>query len=429
LKIVLIQPGSGDFNPDHIHEPLNLGYLAGILNSRGFRDVSIIVGAFEQNVDTIIEKANKADVIGLTATTPMVKQALHLASNLREQGRLIVMGGPHASNRPDEILTTDAVDMVVRGEGELVLAQVIEHLNRKRDWRSVDGISFKNGNRIIHNQRPALIENLDILPFPARQLFNQERFLEIGYQRFKDRGAWILSSRGCPNACSFCASREIWGQKWRTRSSENIIKEIMQVVSDFGADRINFADDTFTVSRKRIMEFCRMMTDNRVEVNWGCNIRVDTVDRSLLGLMKSAGCRDIWIGVESGSTRILKSIRKDIELVSVKRVFKWARDMGLKRRGYFMLGIPGETFEDILMTEKLVEELEPDSLAFTFFTPFPGCQAFQTQKEQGFDFDQIDWSGIDFFTTGLAGNGPLSLEEIQVQHQRLYHKFKDIWKK
>ena len=429
MKIVLIQPRGGELNPDHIHEPLNLGYLAASLNSRGFKDVSIVVGAFEPSDEEMIKKAQDADIIGFTATSPMIKQAMSLASRLKEQSRIIIMGGTHASNQPEEILKSDAVDLVVRGEGEQVLASVVERLDTNREWKFLDGISFKNGKTFVHNKRPDLIKNLDLLPFPARNLFNQERFLDIGYQRFGDRGAWILSSRGCPYDCCYCASSEIWDHKWRARSPENIIEEINQVICRFGASRINFADDTFTVSRQRIEMFCQLMIDRRIDIDWGCNVRVDTVDQFLLELMKSAGCKDIWIGVESGSPRVLRSIGREIAIDSVKRVFKWARDAGLKRRGYFMLGIPGETIEDIRMTENLAEELEPDSMAFTFFTPYPGCKAFQTEKKKGFRFDRVDWSIINFFKTGLRGNENLSLEEIKKEHQRLHDKFNHIWKK
>lgn len=429
MRIVLVQPRGGELSPDHIHEPLNLGYLAAVLNNRGFSDVHIIVGAFEKNDESIIKKARNADIIGFTATSPMMKQAVSLASKLKEKGRFIVMGGTHPSNQPEEILGSGVVDLVVRGEGERVLATVVEYLDMNRDWRNLEGISFKNGKSFVHNRRPALIENLDTLPFPARNLFDQERFLDIGYRRFGDRGAWLLSSRGCPFDCCFCASREIWGRRWRTRSAENIIEEIAQVIARFGATRINFADDTFTVSRQRIEGFCRQMIERKIDVDWGCNVRVDSVDQRLLGLMKAAGCKDIWIGVESGSPEVLRSIGKEIDLDSVKKVFKWSREAGLKRRGYFMLGIPGETLEDILMTEKLIEEIEPDSMAITFFTPFPGCRAFLKEKKEGFNFNRVDWSTIDFFKTGLKGNGKLTLEEIKREHQRLYRKFNLIWKK
>jgi len=156
---------------------------------------------------------------------------------------------------------------------------------------------------------------------------------------------------------------------------------------------------------------------------------VDTIDESLLHLMKKSGCKDIWIGVESGSPRVSKIIKKDIDLNKANDVFRWAKEAGLKRRGYFMVEIPGETVENIIETERFVEEVEPDTLSFSIFTPYPGCDAYKQWKEEGVEVDKIDWSNVDLFETVVAGTDSMSAEEIKHQHERLCAKFKGLWKK
>lgn len=429
MKIALIQPVPEKINPEYIHEPLNLGYLASYLQKKGFNDVSIIVGAFEENDENIIKKAEDADIIGFTATSPMVAHALRLAKKLKGNERIIVMGGPHASSEPEHLLITGLVDIVVKGEGEIVLAELVSHIDKRKDWRKIKGLSFIDGDTIVHNEREALIEDIDTVPFPARELFDQKRFMDISHKRYNDRSIWMLSSRGCPFRCTYCASNEVWTRKWRARSPGNIVEEILLLINEFDTDRINFADDTFTVSKKRLNEFSNLLIKKNINISWGCNVRVDTVDKALLQLMKEAGCKDIWIGAESGSPKILKNIKKDIDLKKVRDVFGWAKDVGLIRRGYFMIGSPGETVDDIKETEKLVEEIKPDSLSFSIFTPYPGCEAYRQGNDRGVNYDNIDWSRVDLLKTVISDTDTMRAEEIESEHRRLCDKFKDLWKK
>ena len=429
MKIVLIQPKAGRISPEYIHEPLNLGYLASYLIEKGHKDVSIIVGLFEEDDNAILKAADDADIIGFTATSPMVMQALRLAKSLKDDKKLIVMGGSHASSEPEHLLNTGLVDIAIRGEGEVALEELVSCIDKGEKWRDIHGISFKDGSNIIHNQRQELIADLDSIPFPARDLFDQKRFIDIGYEKHNDRGIWILSSRGCPYRCTYCSSHDVWTRKWRERSAENIVEEILYMVERYGANRINFADDTFTVSKKRLREFGNLLVEKNVNISWGCNVRVDTIDESLLHLMKKSGCKDIWIGVESGSPRVSKIIKKDIDLNKANDVFRWAKEAGLKRRGYFMVEIPGETVENIIETERFVEEVEPDTLSFSIFTPYPGCDAYKQWKEEGVEVDKIDWSNVDLFETVVAGTDSMSAEEIKHQHERLCAKFKGLWKK
>jgi len=427
MKITLIQPRVGH-NPSYIHEPLNLGYIAAYLIERGYKDVNIHISAFETDKE-IISDASEAAIVGFTATSPMMKHAEELAEKIKERSHetLIIFGGSHPSVLPENTLKNENIDVVVRGEGEITMLEIVRAVERESPFKGITGVSYKNKGDIIHNPNRELINDIDTIPFPARNLMRQEKFLEIGYKKYGDRGAWVFSSRGCPYHCTYCASWRIWTRKWRARSPKNIINEIRELIDEFDVDRINFADDTFTISRKRVEEFCNLLKKENLQISWGCNVRVDNVDKKLFEIMKSAGCTDVWIGAESGSPIILKDIKKGITFTQIKNAFKWSKEAGLKRRAYLMIGSPKESKETILQTEKLVDEIKPDTLEFSILTPYPGCENYEMAKKGGYVRDNVDWSKIDLFSSNCAlmDTPYLSKAEIREEHERLSEKYKE----
>jgi len=432
MKIVLIQPRAGKYNPAYIHEPLNLGYLASYLKKNGFSETSIVVSAFWEDDETILGFCEGADVVGFTANSPMMGHALPLVKKLKERnpGVKTVFGGAHPTIETCETLQHPAVDYVIRGEGEQTLLQLIISLDASLPPENIPGLSFKDGGgSVIHNAERDLVVDLDTLPFPDRDLFDQRRFLEIGYNRYGDRGAWVLSSRGCPFLCTYCASHKVWTRRWRERSAANIIREIAHLKREYGVDRINFADDTFTISQKRIREFCTGMIADKMEIAWACNARVDTVDRELFALMKRAGCVEVWMGVESGSPKILKEIKKGATTRQITEAFRGAKEAGLKRRGYFMVGSESESFATIKETEALIETIAPDSLAFSILTPYPGSEEFERwQKRSG--NTKIEWFETDLLETEavIMETRFLSKDDLRTEHQRLKEKYRAIWR-
>jgi len=258
----------------------------------------------------------------------------------------------------------------------------------------------------------------------------QNRFLDMGQEKYGDRGAWIFSSRGCPYKCTYCASCSIWTRKWRARSPNNIVKEINSLIKEFNVNRINFADDTFSISKKRIIEFCEILINENLDVTWGCNVRVDNIDKNLFKIMKEAGCTDIWVGVESGSPIILEDIKKKITLNQIRNAFFWSKEVGLKRRAYLMIGSPKESKETINETERLLEEIKPDTMDFSILTPYPGCENYYDALKKGYINEKIDWSTIDLFNSecGLLPTEYLNREEIAREHHRLSEKYKEYKK-
>lgn len=432
MKITLIQPRAGKYNPAYIHEPLNLGYLASYLKEHGFSEIGLVVSAFWEDDETILGFCTGADVVGFTATSPMMGHALPLARKIKERnpGVITVFGGAHPTIEAHETLQYPMVDYVVRGEGEQTLLELITALDKRSPTDTIAGLSFRNdGGTVIHNAERRLITDLDKLPFPDRDLFDQPRFLEVGYNRYGDRGAWVLSSRGCPFQCTYCASHEVWTRSWRARSAANIIQEITSLKHEYDVDRINFADDTFTISKKRIKEFCTGMIGGNMEIAWACNARVDTVDRELFALMKRAGCVEVWMGVESGSPKVLKEIKKETSPRQIIEAFEGAKAAGLKRRGYFMIGSESESWATIKETEALIDAIEPDSLAFSILTPYPGCEEFKRWKKRGGN-TKIEWSETDLLETEavMMETRFLSKDDLKAEHQRLKEKYSSIWR-
>lgn len=341
------------------------------------------------------------DMVGITVMTPKAASAFTVAALAKRYHKdcTVVFGGPHATLKSDEILSDcKDVDFVVRGEGEAALLDLVNALDAKRSGHSqllhgnfnrVDGLSYRRGDAIVHNSTQRFADNLDDIPFPAREML-----LGTDTYTSEDMGL-LMGSRGCPYHCSYCAT-QIWTRKVRYRSLENIIEEIRYVQQRYGTRQFTFKDDSFTVNRKRVMEFCHLLTDGGTKINWDCNTRVDLVDRELLKTMKKAGCNSIKVGVESGSERILKLMDKGITLESIKEASKLFRKAGIHWTSYFMMGIPTETREDIQKTVDLLHEIKPSFASIGVYEPFPGTRLFDIGVERGLVKQEMSYE--DFFS-------------------------------
>jgi tRNA A37 methylthiotransferase MiaB len=333
------------------------------------------------------------DIVGITVMTPKAASAFTVASLAKKYNKncTVILGGPHATLRPDEILkNTKDVDFVVNGEGELTFLELTDALITKtNNFSTVSGISYRHGNKIIQNDTKGFIDNLDCLPFPDR-----ETLLGSDTYTSEDMGL-LMGSRGCPYSCSYCAT-QIWTRKVRYRSLANILEEIIYVHRQYGTRQFTFKDDSFTVNKKRVMEFCSKLMSTDIKINWDCNTRVDLVDLELLGTMKKAGCNSIKVGIESGSERILKLMDKGITLERVLESAKLFRNVGIHWTAYFMMGIPTETKEDIKKTLDLLYEIKPSFASIGVYEPFPGTKLFDIGVERGLVNREMPYE--DFFT-------------------------------
>ena len=389
MKIVLIFPrlryASGD-------PPLGLAYIASYIKKHSTHDIKIIDPLF-QEIDYT------ADVYGIYITITMFSDALKIAEQIKEKNKnaLVVAGGPNTTILPEETLKNPNIDVISIGEGELTFLDIV---NNKDNLKKVKGIWYKENGKIVKNPSREPIKNLDFLPFPAFESLPMEKYIKMWFQldgvKLKNiRGTNIITSRGCPYNCSFCQPtlRTIFGNKIRTRSAKNIIEEIIYLKKIFNINSISFEDDTFIFDKKRIYELCDLIIKNNLEINWICNVRANLVEESLLKKMKEAGLKKVAIGIESGSQRILDQIyHKQITLEQIRNAVHIIKKLGLKCRGYFMMGAPTETTAEINQTIELAKNLPLDEAMFSITTPLPHTQLYEKTKNLiGKDFKEFDY--------------------------------------
>jgi len=404
MKIVFVQPNVGF--KGHTWEALGIGYLSSYLKKYYDGDLEIeFYSGFYDSDEVIVNACRDANVIGFSCTSPQFKHGVQLAQQIKKDDNWIIFGGVHPSALPQDVLEEDCVDVVVKGEGERALLQVILDINNS-----------KNISKRIYQSD--FIINIDDIPFPDRVVIKNERNISQAYKDNGVRIASILSSRGCPYQCSFCSSREVWQQKVRHRSVDNILDECEDLIKNWGIQFIKFSDDTFTLNKKRLVDFCKAKIQRGIETPYGANAHINTIDENVIKNLAESNCQELWYGVESGSPQILKDIHKNTKISRIKEVFKITKDYGIKARAYFLLGMPNETLDDIKMTEKLCDEIQPDIVGFTLLAPYP--------KNEFFDYDTMrywDWSTFDEYNNDWVCTKSLTNQQLKFEQNRLIQKY------
>jgi len=398
MKILLINPPRYNEiladNPAFIDEergfnpPLGLLYLAGYLKKQGNHEIFGLDAQVEElNYDDnfrnkIIE--SNPDVVGITAMTFTLIDVLKTIDLIKEVEKklnkkiIIVLGGPHVHLYPEETINLKGVDYLIKGEGEIPFFNLLESLEGRNNLMNVKGLVYKKDGEIVNNPVGDLINNLDELPFPDRELLPIEK-----YNSILSSGKIVttmFTSRGCPFQCAFC-DRPHLGKRFRARSAKNVVNE-MEECLNLGIDEILIYDDTFTVDKQRTLDICDEIVKRELKFVWDIRARVDTVDIEVLKKLKQAGCARIHFGVEAGTERILKVLNKGISLNQVKIAFKEAKKIGIERLGYFMIGSPTETKEDIDKTIEFAKKINPDYVSITILTPYPATEIYQRALEQ-----------------------------------------------
>lgn len=401
MKILLINPPRHHEivadNPAFIDEergynpPLGLLYLAAYVKKHSDFVVSVIDAQVEQlgyNED-LLQKIMLADpdVVGLTVMTFTlldVIKTLELAKQASDRLNkkiTVVLGGPHASIFPEETARLKNVDFVVIGEGEIPFLDLLKSLEAGQNKPLSRGLVYvdKDNGQIINTGQNDFIEDLDQLPYPARELTPIKKYSSILSSDMIV--TTMFTSRGCPFQCAFC-DRPHLGKRFRARSAMNVVEEMEQCLR-MGIKEILIYDDTFTVDRQRAMDICDEIIRRKMEFSWDIRARVDTVDEGLIRKLKQAGCQRIHFGVESGSEKILKVLKKGITLAQVEQAFMITKRAGIETLAYFMIGAPGETKEDIYQTFKFAKKIKPDYTHITIFTPYPATEIYRQAMERG----------------------------------------------
>ncbi len=325
--------------------------------------------------------------------------AFEVAATVKQVNKNIAIAliGLHPSARPAECLRQPNVDFVVIGEPEqtvLELAGMLEQ-GRKGELRKVKGIGFvENGETVITAPRPP-IQDLDSLPFPARHLLPMKQFFEAAKKmpisgNLRKPSVRMLTSRGCPYGCIFCSNHIVMGRQWRARSAENVVAEIEHIIATYGIRQIDFLDDNIAFDRKRLETICDLIVEKGLNVEW-CTpngVRADCLDSELLAKMRKAGCVSILIAPESGVQRVVDQIiKKKQDLRKVEEVVVAARKLGIKVGCFFIIGMIGETKDDIKATIQYaykLRKLGADRFYFSYATPLYGTELYKQAKEGGF---------------------------------------------
>ncbi len=321
------------------------------------------------------------DIIGITMFTANYKVAKIIANIAKEINKkvIIVVGGAHPTIDPEGTLRNNEFDYLVRGEGESTFLELIKCV----EISEIKGLSYKIDGKIINNPVRPLIKNLDVLPFPSKDLFiNNISNMDYGN---------VITGRGCPYSCSYCASKKIWGQKVRFRTPDNIIKELIDLKRNFNSPLVYFVDDTFSFRKERAKEICRKMINNNLNLKWKCDTRVDCIDYELADLMKRAGCIRIKIGVESGSERILKEIKKGLTKDKIRKGAEVINKAGLPLTVYLMAGFPNETNDDIKETIEFAKEIDADYYSLSIVAPYLGTEIYEDFLKSNKSLDNEHW--------------------------------------
>jgi anaerobic magnesium-protoporphyrin IX monomethyl ester cyclase len=388
MRVLLINPPYPII--ESLTMPLGLLYLAARLEQAGC-EVHLEDLQLCRSPLTRLEEAlhrYKPTVVGITSFSinlPIASKILQKVKRFSPE-TITVWGGPHVSFDDREILHLHPwVDVVVRGEGEETLAEVVGRVRQGKSLDGVLGITWRgiDGNLQANPSRP-FREDLDQLPRPAWHLLKLSQ-----YRAFGD-GASLMTSRGCPHRCVFCVGRKMIGAKGRFRKPEAVVDE-MEALAQLGFRRIRIEDDLFTFRKERALEICREIDRRALSIRWRAYSRVDTIDAELLQWMKKAGCERLLYGAESGSPEILKRIRKGITPEQTRQAVEMTRDAGIGVLASFVLGLPGETPQTLQQTLDFAESLRvPYTL--NLLTPYVGTEVRENAEEWGIQILSDEWS-------------------------------------
>ncbi len=448
MKILLVSPQSGLWNSRrHIH--MGLGYLAGALLHAGYQDVTLFDGEVEEEPLADHLARERYDIVGISSPTPLIYQAWEAAALAKAQGAIAILGGPHLTLMPDESMQRPEVDLVVRGEAEETIVEIVREIERQPgtgrerlagcDWSAMRGVSWRDAQgHVVHNPDRPLVHQIEGIPWPAYHLFKIERYTNLnpltdGLDPHA-RAYTLLTSRGCPHQCIYC-SKPITGLTWRARSPQDVVAEWRYLVQEMRATEIGITDDVWNLRLDRAKELCRaLIAEGLTGVPWVTvhGMRADQTDEELFRLMAQAGCKRVGFGVESGNQAVLDAIKKRQTLEDVRKAFRGAKAAGLQTMGFFIYGLPADTEQTMEDTTRFALELDPDLANFMIAAPYPGTELYEIARREGRLFSQ-DWRDYAIHDEKARYELPTLPAELVERkwheaYRRFYFRPKRIWK-
>jgi len=364
-------------------------------------------------------------VIGLSCVTPIVREGFKIADAIKNRfsSIYIVMGGVHATIDPDNTIAKPGIDAVCIGEGEHTMRDLVDVLQHNGDMKSVKGIYFKNNGKVYKNPPREVEKNLDNLPFPAFHLIKDPgKYCPPDAQKLP--AFPIITSRGCHGRCTYCCTKQILGQRFRMRSTENILEELDVFVNRYGAKEAHFLDDNLSANKKRFLGLCHDLKMRNYPLNFETSngIRADSADEETLNALKDIGINNIGFGVESGNDDILKVIKKGITKDQVRKAMKLAKDLKFTTWGFFVIGFYKDTSKTIQDTLDFSIELDPDFAKYFILKPYPGSEIFEQLHGEGL-IDSLDYSKYGLYTNPVHHLPDLSAHALIKWQKKAYRKF------
>jgi len=411
-----------------VQPPLGLGYLAAVLRQAGHNVVILPPRNFTASPDRFVASVREyqPDIVGLSFLTPSLPAVRDWVHAIRAWNPKIsvVLGGPHTTALPEHTLEYTGADYAVLGEGETVFQRLVD--------------SVAQGSAVAHagvvsrsmppgkTERAPLIEDLDSLPFPAWDLIRPEQYPPTPHGAFYRRFpvAPVITTRGCPFDCSFCASKATWSRRLRCRSPENVVDEIAYLVRRHGVREIHFEDDNLTARKDHVAAICECLLSRGLDITWTCpnGVRIDSLDRDLLHLMHRSGCYMLGLGIETGSQSLSDAAGKHLDLSCLEEKVYLMKGIGIEPYGFFLFGLPGETLETAQQTVDLACRLPFDQVHFGHLVPLPGSRIFADWPGSR-DLDSVPWDHFDYKVRTLWRTEALSAGEIARIRRKAWLRF------
>lgn len=428
MNVLLVKP----YNlSDHIQPALGLGYLATAI--RGKHNVKLVdcikdrINRPQRLIDIV--KEFKPNVVGIQCYTfhlRFIKEVFRAVKRINKD-IICVIGGPHPSAVPLETMEwfSQYLDYGFQAEAEIGFSQLIDAIStNSSDMESVPGLIWRKEGEIKINPSE-LVEDLDSLGYPAWDLIRPETYPEAQHGAFfkKFPIAPIIVTRGCPYLCTFCAANKISGKKVRKHSIKYVLDEIEMLYNDFKIREFHIIDDNFSFDLNYAKDLLKSVIGLGLDISWATpnGVRLDRLDEELLKLMKQSGLYLISVGIESGSDRILKLMKKGVTVSQIKNGIKMVRRTGIEIAGFFIIGFPGETKDDIERTIRFACDLDLIRANFFTYLPFPGTESFNRLKESG-ELDKVDWNKFYFMSASYVPSR-ISRQQLKRYHRKAFLRF------